>query len=44
MKKILAILALSGTAFLLPACNTVDGAGEDLESVADCADGVAGNC
>ncbi|HEX2794377.1 MAG TPA: entericidin A/B family lipoprotein [Croceicoccus sp.] len=29
---------------LLQACNTVEGAGEDIESVGDCADGVEGNC
>ncbi|MHA6316096.1 entericidin A/B family lipoprotein [Altererythrobacter sp. CAU 1778] len=44
MKKLLAILALSGSAILLPACNTIDGLGEDVESVGDCADGVQGNC
>ena len=44
MKKILTILAASGTMMLLPACNTVEGAGEDIESVGDCVDGVEGNC
>ena len=44
MKKLLTILAFSGTAMLLPACNTVDGMGEDVESVGDCVDGVEGNC
>lgn len=44
MKKLLTMLAFGGTMMLLPACNTVDGAVEDVESVADCADGVEGNC
>ncbi len=44
MKKLLAILALGGTVMLLPACNTVEGAGQDIESVGECADGVEGNC
>ena len=43
MKKLL-MVALGGTAFLLSACNTVEGLGEDVESVGDCADGVEGNC
>ena len=43
MKKLL-MVALGGTAFLLSACNTVEGVGEDIESVGDCADGVEGNC
>ena len=43
MKKLL-MVALGGTAFLLSACNTIDGLGEDVESVAECADGVEGNC
>ena len=43
MKKLL-MVALGGTAFLLSACNTIDGIGEDVESVTDCADGVEGNC
>lgn len=44
MQKLLTILALGGTMIFLPACNTVDGAVEDVESVGDCADGVKGNC
>lgn len=44
MKKILTILALGGTVCFLPACNTIDGAVEDVESVGECADGVEGNC
>lgn len=44
MKKIMTILALGSAAVLLQACNTVKGAGEDIESVGECADGVNGNC
>lgn len=44
MKKLLAVLALGGSAVLLSACNTVQGMGEDIESVGECADGVEGNC
>ncbi len=44
MKKLLTMLAVGGTMLLLPACNTVDGAVADVESVGDCADGVEGNC
>ena len=44
MKKIFTILALGGSALLLQACNTVRGAGDDVESVGDCVDGVEGNC
>jgi len=44
MKKFLTILAISGSALILSACNTVKGAGQDVESVAECADGVEGNC
>ena len=43
MKKLLTVV-LGGTAFLLSACNTVQGLGEDVESVGECADGVEGNC
>ena len=39
----LLLLAMFSTAFL-SACNTVEGAGKDVESVGDCADGVKGNC
>lgn len=44
MKKVIAIIALSSSALLLQACNTVRGAVDDVESVGDCADGVQGNC
>lgn len=44
MKKFLTIVAASGTMLLAAACNTVDGVGEDVESVGDCVDGVEGNC
>ena len=44
MKKIFTIIAVSGAAMLLPACNTVEGAAEDVDSVTDCVDGVEGNC
>lgn len=44
MKKLLTMLALGGTVLLLPACNTVEGAAEDVESVGDCVDGVDNNC
>ena len=44
MKKFLQMVAISGTALLMAACNTVDGAVEDVESVGDCVDGVEGNC
>ena len=44
MKKLLTILAFGGAIIVLPACNTVDGAVQDVESVGDCADGVEGNC
>ncbi|MBX7540197.1 entericidin A/B family lipoprotein [Qipengyuania sphaerica] len=43
MKKLI-MVALGSTAFLLSACNTVQGMGEDIESVGECADGVEGNC
>lgn len=42
-KKILVALAY-GSTMILAACNTVDGAVEDVESVGDCVDGVEGNC
>lgn len=44
MKKLLTIFAISGSLLFLSACNTVDGAAKDVESVGDCADGVRGNC
>lgn len=43
MKKILIVLALS-SGLILSACNTIRGAGKDVESVGDCADGRKGNC
>ena len=43
MKKLI-MVALGSTAFFLAACNTVEGAVEDVESVGDCVDGVEGNC
>ena len=43
MRKLLVVAALvSGLA--LAACNTVQGAAHDVESVTDCADGVDNNC
>nr|WP_137890142.1 entericidin A/B family lipoprotein [Sphingopyxis sp.] len=44
MKKLLTIFAISSSLLILSACNTVEGAGKDVESAADCADGVKGNC
>ncbi|MGB3167721.1 MAG: entericidin EcnA/B family protein [Alteraurantiacibacter sp.] len=44
MKKILAVIALSSSALFVQACNTIDGAVDDVESVGDCVDGVEGNC
>ena len=44
MKKLLTMLALAGTAVFLPACNTIEGAGDDIESAGDCVDGVDNNC
>ena len=44
MKKLLTIFAISGSLMLLSACNTVEGAGKDVESASDCADGAKGNC
>jgi predicted small secreted protein len=44
MKKLLTMLALGGTVMLLQACNAIEGAGQDVESVGDCADGQPGNC
>jgi predicted small secreted protein len=43
VKKFLVIMALSG-GLVLSACNTVEGAAHDVESVTDCADGVDNNC
>lgn len=44
MKRLLTIFAISGSLLFLSACNTVDGAVKDVESVGDCTDGVKGNC
>jgi len=38
MKKLFAILAMSTMLFTAAACNTVRGAGEDLESAANAVD------
>jgi entericidin A len=43
MKKILIALVLSSGLFVA-ACNTVEGAGKDIKSVGECADGQRGNC
>lgn len=43
MKKLLTMLAISSM-LVLSACNTIDGAGKDVESAGDCVDGVKGNC
>jgi predicted small secreted protein len=43
IKKLLVIFALSG-GLVLSACNTVEGAAEDVDSVTDCADGQENNC
>ena len=43
INKLLVIVALSG-GLVLSACNTVEGAAHDVESVTDCADGQEGNC
>lgn len=44
MKKFIAILMMGSAAMSVSACNTLEGAEEDVESVGDCADGVEGNC
>jgi predicted small secreted protein len=44
MKRLLAIFFLGSSMLALSACNTIDGAGKDVESVGDGADGVASNC
>lgn len=44
MKRLLTIFLLGSSILTLSACNTVEGAGKDVESVGDCADGVKGNC
>ena len=44
MKKLLTIFAISGSIIILSACNTVEGAGKDVDSASDCVDGVKGNC
>ena len=43
MKKLLTMLLATGT-LVLAACNTVEGAGRDVQSVGDCADGRRNNC
>ena len=43
MKKLLIAVTLAG-GLMLSACNTVQGAAHDVESVTDCADGVDNNC
>ena len=43
MKKLLVVLALT-SGLVLAACNTVEGAAHDVESVTDCADGQDNNC
>ncbi len=43
MKKMLIVLALS-SGLIVSACNTVEGAGRDVQSVGECADGKKGNC
>lgn len=44
MTKLLTIFAMGCSILALSACNTVKGAGRDVELVGDCADGVKGNC
>jgi entericidin A len=44
MKRLLTIFVLGSSMLALSACNTVEGAGKDVGSVGDCADGVKGNC
>jgi len=43
MTRIISALALS-SGLLLSACNTIRGAGKDIKSVGECADGKPGNC
>ena len=45
VQKLMAV-ALMGTALALAACNTVRGAGEDVQSVANCTENAmnGGNC
>ena len=43
MRKLLAIFALTG-GLMIAACNTVEGAADDVDSATDCADGVDNNC
>lgn len=38
MKKLIAVLALSGAMLLTTACNTVRGAGSDLQSASNAVD------
>jgi entericidin A len=43
MKKLL-IIAMATSTLVLAACNTVQGAGRDVQSVGDCVDGRPNNC
>ncbi len=43
IRKFLILFAVSG-GLAISACNTVEGAAEDVKSTADCADGKEGNC
>ena len=43
VKKLMLVFALSG-GLVLGACNTLNGAAHDVESVTDCADGQDNNC
>lgn len=44
MKRLLTIFVLGSSMMALSACNMIEGAGKDVESAGDCADGVKGNC
>ena len=44
MKRLLILFVLGSSTLARSACNMVDGAGKDVESVGDCADEVKGNC
>jgi predicted small secreted protein len=44
MKKLFAIFAASGMLMVAAACNTVEGAAEDVASTTDCVDGKDNNC
>ena len=43
MKKLL-VAAVLASGLMLSACNTVEGATDDVESVGDCVDGTENNC